>query len=414
MHSMELAPDAELEARRQQLMDVGLEGDDLERRLAGLSAGARGGAEAGGGGGGAASRPVREQSAGARIGPAGAGGSGGAASHPVREQSASARGGAGAGGGGGGVDRAHSPERRLVERSGSIASVADVESPMKMPKPVLDVESPMKISRQCSKQSSLLSYACSAHVCRDRREEARQRREDERALIASRARAVGLQWPRCRKKSAGRPSRRHHWMEALYDELEAGNELPDEVGIEPPSWWRTGSKFIRNMDEDLEEVPVAEQEKEEFEAQRETAPVHEEELEMKVEGVERVKKQYKPVSLEAKTWFLDYADLQRRRRNWDIVRSLTEAKVLAPETFGHVHKDTPRKWKRAPPAQRGRAQALSPAALTILSEVVDKVSSAVTIAAREKELEPAGMMERWSVRKSLQRALQDGSWSVPE
>jgi hypothetical protein len=93
---------------------------------------------------------------------------------------------------------------------------------------------------------------------------------------------------------------------------------------------------------------------------------------------------------------------------------LTEAKVLAPETFGHVHKDTPRKRKRAPPAQHGRAQALSPAALTILSEVVDKVSSAVTIAAREKELERAGMMERWSVRKSLQRALQDGSWSVPE
>ena len=123
---------------------------------------------------------------------------------------------------------------------------------MKMPKPVLDVESPMKISRQCSKQSSLLSYACSAHVCQDRREEARQRREDERALIESRARAVGLQWPRSRKKKGGRPSRRHHWMEALYDELEAGNELPDEVGIEPPSWWRTGSKFIRNMDEDLE------------------------------------------------------------------------------------------------------------------------------------------------------------------
>ena len=333
MHWMELAPDAELEARRQQLMDVGLEGDDLERRLSDLSAGARGGAEAGGGGGGAASRPVREQSAGGHC-------------------------------------------------------------------------KPKKISRQCSKQSSLLSYAFSAHVCRDRREEARQRREDERALMASRARAVGLQWPRCRKKSAGRPSRRHHWMDALYDELEAGNELPDEVGIEPPSWWRTGSKFIRNMDEDLEEVPVAA--KEEVEAQREAAPVHEE------EGVVRVKKQYKPVFLEAKTWFLDYADLQRRRRNWDIVRSLTEAKALAPETFGHVHKDTPRKWKRAPPAQRGRAQALSPAALTILSEVVDKVSSAVTIAAREKELERAGMMERWSVRKSLQRALQDGSWSVPE
>ena len=98
--------------------------------------------------------------------------------------------------------------------------------------------------------------------------------------------------------------------------------------------------------------------------------------------------------------FLDYADLQRRRRNWDIVRSLTEAKALAPETFGHVHKDTPRKWKRPPPQApetRGRHQALSPAALTILSEVVDKVSSAVTVAApvyRElfkMELERAGM-----------------------
>ena len=261
---------------------------------------------------------------------------------------------------------------------------------MKMPKPV--------------RQSSLLSYACSAHVCRDRREEARQRREDERALMASRARAVGLQWPRCRKKSAGRPSRRHHWMDALYDELEAGNELPDEVGIEPPSCWRPGSKLIRNMDEDLKEVTVAEQEKEEVEAQREAAPVHEEELEIKVEGVERAKKQYKYVSSEAKTWFLDYADLQRRRRKWDIVQSLAEAKALAPETFGHVHKDTPRKWKRAPPAQRGRAQALSPAALTILSEVVDKVSSVVTVASpvyREifkMELERVGMKFDLKVR----------------
>ena len=370
-------------------MDAGLEGDDLERRMAGLSAGARVGAEVGRGGGGAASRPVREQSGGAGIGPAGAGGSGGAASHPVPEQSAGA-----GGGGGAGVDRA--------QRSGSMASVGDVVSPMRRQRLLgfgLEGEALQRrlVERSVfSLQCCGLTSACSADVCRDRREETRQRREDERALMASRARAVGLQWPRCRKKSAGRPSRRHHWMEALYDELEAGNELPDEVGIEPPSWWRTGSKFIRNVDEDLEEVPVAA--KEEVEAQREAAPVHEE------EGVVRVKKQYKPVLLEAKTWFLDYADLQRRRRNWDIVRSLTEAKALAPETFGHVHKDTPRKWKRAPPAQHGRAQALSPAALTILSEVVDKVSSVVTVAApvyREifkMELERVGMKFDLSVR----------------
>ena len=51
----------------------------------------------------------------------------------------------------------------------------------------------------------------------------------------------------------------------MYDEIEAGNELPEGVGTDPPLWWRPGNKLVRNMDEDLKEVIMVEQEKEEVE-----------------------------------------------------------------------------------------------------------------------------------------------------
>ena len=51
--------------------------------------------------------------------------------------------------------------------------------------------------------------------------------------------AIGLPWPKP-EKGAGRPSARQHWHDVLYASIIAGDDLPDDVGLEPPAWWKRG------------------------------------------------------------------------------------------------------------------------------------------------------------------------------
>ena len=49
----------------------------------------------------------------------------------------------------------------------------------------------------------------------------------------------------------------------------------------------------------------------------------------------------------AQLWFLGWAEHVRRRHGFSLYRALTQAQAWAPEVFGRVHADTPRKWKPA-------------------------------------------------------------------
>jgi hypothetical protein len=48
-----------------------------------------------------------------------------------------------------------------------------------------------------------------------------------------------------------------------------------------------------------------------------------------------------------KDWFLDWAELQKKRHGWGALHTMRAAKELAPELFEHVHEDVPRRWRRS-------------------------------------------------------------------
>ena len=50
----------------------------------------------------------------------------------------------------------------------------------------------------------------------------------------AKALAIGLPWPQA-AKGAGKPSARKRWHNVLYASIIAGDEMPDDVGLEPPA-----------------------------------------------------------------------------------------------------------------------------------------------------------------------------------
>ena len=58
---------------------------------------------------------------------------------------------------------------------------------------------------------------------------------------AAEAKALAFGLPRPKPaKGAGRTSARKHWHDVLYASIIAGDELPDDVGLELPAWWKRG------------------------------------------------------------------------------------------------------------------------------------------------------------------------------
>eukprot|EP00971_Amphidinium_carterae_P277313 5503771-Amphidinium_carterae.1 len=137
------------------------------------------------------------------------------------------------------------------------------------------------------------------------------------------------------------------------------------------------------------------------------ADVAEEAVEGPVPKPKRRKKVH--VSDDVKNWFLDYCDIQWSRFQWPTTKCLKEAQALAPELFGGIHADTPRKWSRTPcKASSGRHQLLPDAHMTVLSEYVTHVceqlpvNSPVLTVVFNEHLKNMGLKitvsERWTRR----------------
>ena len=55
----------------------------------------------------------------------------------------------------------------------------------------------------------------------------------------AKALAIGLPWPKPAKRGKAF-CQEAHWHDVLYASIIAGDELPDDVGLEPPAWWKRG------------------------------------------------------------------------------------------------------------------------------------------------------------------------------
>ena len=161
----------------------------------------------------------------------------------------------------------------------------------------------------------------------------RQERLARAGEAQAKALAIGLPWPKP-AKGAGRPSTRKRSHDLLYTSIIAGDELPDDVGLEPPAWWKRGDGLSPPVAPPVEASEAVDH------VDAEPEPGHAEESPMK---------KRKKVILEPrlKNWFLCFAELQLARHGWDMQRSLAEAKRLCP-CFSQIHKDAPRRWQKLP------------------------------------------------------------------
>ena len=187
--------------------------------------------------------------------------------------------------------------------------------------------------------------------------------DDVRAERAAIALSVSLSWPpdRYTKQTRGRPSRQQLWERALQDHILEHRELPHEVRLQRPVWWRPGEAIDRPLThEELAHVktPAA-------------APVEDG---PSCSASKRRKIHVDPIARE---WFLDMLDQWKTERHWDMRRCLCEVQRLCPGMFDGIDKNTPYRWKRSAP----RAGMLSPADMTRLSEHIMRVTDVLCLSA---------------------------------
>ena len=106
-------------------------------------------------------------------------------------------------------------------------------------------------------------------------------------------------------------------------------------------------------------------------------------------------------------WFIKYADIQKTRCGWDLMRSLRAARLLAPELFNDVHDDTPCRWRVSDAGivagTCGVVPKLNAAMVSVLRDLVTRVARLVPVSAVgfqtlfEVQLEKLGLTWRPSL-----------------
>ncbi|CAK0809199.1 unnamed protein product [Prorocentrum cordatum] len=253
----------------------------------------------------------------------------------------------------------------------------------------------------------MLAYMAPARVARASDPAARAARERAAAeWKRAEAERLGIPWPRPRvHKRVGRPSRQEHFHDAIYFAL-GKQSLPE--GLETadvPGWWERGMGLVRTVavaTEDMQQAALGGPRQGDVEADPWQL------LEMPGEGREgshaserghaeeeggalagggdmetppkKKRKQKVLVPDEAKAWFLEYVEYQKKRYDWSMARSLRMAKELAPDIFRYVQKDTPFRWGEKRSVANTMNGKLSDVALTKLAEIAHATAVRVPVA----------------------------------
>ena len=103
-------------------------------------------------------------------------------------------------------------------------------------------------------ESTLTAFVVGAGAQRCARLEENASVEWRRALTAR----LLLPWPRVRARRVGRPSRRSDWRERLGQLIDAMDRSVEELGPDPPAWWRRGQPMQLAMAAVAEQVAATE------------------------------------------------------------------------------------------------------------------------------------------------------------
>ena len=117
----------------------------------------------------------------------------------------------------------------------------------------------------------------------------------------------------------------------------AGDEMPDDVGLEPPAWWKRGDGLSPPV------APPAEATEALDHVDADPEPGH-------VEVSPKKKRKKVMLDPRLKNWFLCFVELQRARHGWDMQRPVAEAKRLCPASrrSTRTHRGAGRNYHRCP------------------------------------------------------------------
>jgi hypothetical protein len=241
---------------------------------------------------------------------------------------------------------------------------------------------------------------------KERRREQEKQQELKRAEVAAR---LSLPWPEPRSKSSvGRPTRQTYFRAVIYQAIRT-DSLPEQLCcIDVPQWWSKGSPVFLTDAELAQRARMSAQsaavveDQGPFDPWAFLEPVADEASQADADFVEQVstpqtkkrssaeddeessvnkKRKKHQVSDEAKAWFLEYVECQKVRFGWGLAKCLRDAQALAPEIFGGVHVDVPRRWQ-VPSPKAKKTDVLPDAVLTILGEVAIAVTKELPLSAR--------------------------------
>ena len=211
------------------------------------------------------------------------------------------------------------------------------------------------------------------------------RLEEDASLEWRRAQTARLllPWPRVWARRVGRPSRRTEWRQGLGQLIDAMDRSVEELGPEPPAWWRHGQPVQLTMatvteyvvvQEDIVMAAVAEPAGDEPAAAGDGAGD-----DKPAEPCTKRRKTHMPP--EVKEWF---CSLARVKRDWTMTQCLRIVKRALPSFFEHAHIDTTRKWlsHKTSSTALGPPRSLEPAAVLALADIVSRVCSRVCCGAR--------------------------------
>jgi hypothetical protein len=235
--------------------------------------------------------------------------------------------------------------------------------------------------------------------------------------IAEKLQLFGLKG-RGAPRASHRPTFDEKWVEKVREACLADDKVED-LELQRPSWWQPGMPLRRDAVSEM--IPFVTPGKPSVKEEQEEPPVMEEvEEEEEEPPVKVAKREYRPVPAEAKEAALSYISLMRERRHWDFATSFRSLQVIAPEIFGHVHIDTPRKWRVSRLSASGRPKKLDDGTLLRIIDIFRKVLTLVpvssvvltTIANAELESLKPGLSLGTTSVKTILRSM-DYSFKVP-
>ena len=191
---------------------------------------------------------------------------------------------------------------------------------------------------------------------------AQQAAEEGLAREKQEAERLGVAYPE-KKCKVGRVSRQTLYSELIVRKIRTHRwaELAELTDSVVPEWWQKGMDLSppEGMVRAAHAAVAAQEAQKKQQQERELQEQQQEEA-ADAQPSKKAKKEKLHISRVLQIWFLSWYALMAASHKYSLYRCSELAAVWMPETFGRIHKDTPRKWEPLSAQEKAAAAAPPP------------------------------------------------------